>query len=133
VENAITEQRNIKGIGLQSPTAIYSLASTNSKSLKTYEQGTVLNYKSFTSDWYEAVVYINGKKTTGYIHTSHTESINAENESINGIAAKSPTKAYALASRNAKVIEDYNKPHQLELSTFSPNWFSTKVYSGGEY
>lgn len=132
VENALAAQASFKGIGLKSPTAIYSRASTSSKSLKTYAQGTVLSYKTFTSKWYETSVYINGKKTTGYIHTSHIEGLSASSESIKGVALKNPTKVYALASKNAKVLKNFSKPDQLELKTFSPNWLTVKVKVSGK-
>src|SRR5690625_6398559 len=38
--------------------------------MKSYNQGTELKLKTFTNSWYEATVYINGKKYTGYINKS---------------------------------------------------------------
>ncbi|WKA54027.1 SH3 domain-containing protein [Planococcus shixiaomingii] len=132
VENALDTQTALKGIGLQSPTIIYSRASANSKPLKTYAQGSVLNFKTLTSKWYETSVYVNGKKTTGFIYTSHIEGLSAASEAIKGVALKNPTNVYALASKNAKVLKTYSKPDQLELKTFSPNWLSMKVYVSGK-
>ncbi|WP_281258865.1 SH3 domain-containing protein [Planomicrobium soli] len=132
VEDALEQQTSLKGIGLKSPTAIYSRASINSKQLKTYAAGAILSYKTFTSQWYQATIYLNGVKTIGYIHTSHTEGINNGSESLNGVALKTPTNVYALASRNAKVLTTYSKPNQFALETFSPNWFKTKVTVNGK-
>ncbi|MDN7241740.1 SH3 domain-containing protein [Planococcus sp. N028] len=132
VENALDTQTALKGIGLQNPTTIYSRASANSKPLKTYAQGRVLSFKTLTSKWYETSVYVNGKKTTGFIHTSHIEGLSTVSEAIKGVALKNPTNVYALASKNAKVLKTFSKPDQLELKTFSPNWLSLKVNVSGK-
>ncbi|TWT03569.1 SH3 domain-containing protein [Planomicrobium sp. CPCC 101079] len=132
VENAVDKQIESKGIGLKSPTAIYSRASANSKTLKTYAQGAILSYKTLTSKWYETTVSINGKKTTGYIHTSHIEKLSAASKSVKGVALKTPTKIYALASKNAKVLKTYSKPDQLEIKKLSRNWYTVKIKISGK-
>ena len=42
--------------------------STASKVLKSYNAGTVLKYRPYNSNWYEATVYVNGKKQQGFIY-----------------------------------------------------------------
>src|SRR5699024_290261 len=68
VELPVEKQEILNGIATKSPTKVYSNASTNSKTLKSYSQGKVLKYKTFIGDWYEATVYVNGKYIKGYIH-----------------------------------------------------------------
>lgn len=132
VESVVENQENLKGIGLQSSTAIYSKASLNSKKLKTYPQGTILSYKTFSSNWYEAVVYVNGKKTIGYIHVKHTEGLLGTSQSLEGISLASPTRVYSKASRNASVLKSYPSKRYLVFKTLSPNWYEAKVMINGK-
>lgn len=132
VENVVKTQESAKGIGLKSPTTVYSRASTSSSKLKSYAQGSILNYKTFSPNWFEAVVYINGRRTTGYIHNSHLESIYSTSKSLDGVALKSPTNVYSRASRSSKVLKSYKKPALLKFQTFSPNWYKATVYISGK-
>jgi beta-N-acetylglucosaminidase len=132
VENAAKTQESAKGIGLKSPTVVYSRASTGSPGLKSYPQGTILNYKTFSPNWYEAVVYIKGKRTAGYIHSSHLESIYGTSQSLDGVALKNPTNVYSSAARSSKVLKTYKKPNLLKFQTFSPNWYTATVYISGK-
>ncbi|MFD1706498.1 N-acetylmuramoyl-L-alanine amidase [Siminovitchia sediminis] len=75
VENAGKKHKTIKGAAMKSSTHVYSKASRGSKILKSYKFGHGLIYRTFTSDWYEATVYVNGKKYTGYIHKSDVTSL----------------------------------------------------------
>ena len=132
VEVPVKNQINLKGIGLKSPTTVYASASTNSTKLKSYSQGTVLYYKTFSSKWYEAKVYLNGKPTTGYIHVSHVEEIYDSHKTLKGLASKSPTKVYARASQGASVLKTYSRNSFLKYETFSPNWYRATVYVNGK-
>ena len=71
VENVVTKSKTVRGVAVNSPTRVYSKASTSSKTLKSYSFGKGLTYRTFTDSWYEATVYVNGKPTTGYIHKNH--------------------------------------------------------------
>ncbi|PWA12882.1 hypothetical protein DCC39_03155 [Pueribacillus theae] len=64
----VSSQQSEKGIGLKSPTRVYSSLSTSSEILKSYSQGSILKYRTYTDNWYEATVYIDGKPKIGYIH-----------------------------------------------------------------
>ena len=132
VDNAVKVQDSLKGIGLKSPTTVYSHASTGSKKLKSYAQGTILNYQTFSSNWYQAKVYINGKPTTGYIHTSHVEGLYQSQKSLDGVALKTPTNVYGAASKNAAILTKYTKGNLVLFITLSPNWFQTQVSVNGK-
>ncbi|WP_430790314.1 SH3 domain-containing protein [Virgibacillus flavescens] len=132
VENAVKDQTNLRGIGLTNPTTVYAQASTGSNALKSYASGTILSYNTFTSDWYEAKVYIDGKPTTGYIHVSHTEEVYDANKTIKGLSSASPTNIYSKASKSSSVLKDYPKNQILKFETFSPNWYSARVYVNGK-
>ena len=94
VENAVSTQQSLKGIGLQNPTTIYANASTGSKKLKSYSQGSLLSYKTFSKNWYETGVYINGKKNVGYIHKSHVEDAVNAGKALEGIGLKSSFNSF---------------------------------------
>ncbi|GAA5415815.1 hypothetical protein Pryu01_00847 [Paraliobacillus ryukyuensis] len=132
VENLLDKQQSLKGIGTKRPTKVYSKASTNSSSLKSYDQGSVLYYKTFSADWYEAIVYINGKATNGYIHKNDVENITDTPESLQGVALKSPTNIYTKASTSSKILKNYNEGKVLQYKTFTSGWYEALVYINGK-
>ncbi len=75
VENIVTNQVTVRGVAVNSPTRVYSKASTSASTLKSYSFGRALIYRTFTDSWYEATVYVNGKPSTGYIHKSHVVNV----------------------------------------------------------
>src|SRR5699024_11084721 len=114
VENSIdTSQQNIKGIALNAKTIVYSRASTSSAKLKSYDAGTILTYKTFSKNWYEAIVYIKGKATTGYIHKSHVEDAVNAGKALEGIGLKSSTNVYQRASKQSPILKGYPKGSYL--------------------
>lgn len=134
VDNVTREETSLSGIALKSPTKIYKRASTNAGAHKSYEQGTVLKYKSLSKQWFEAVVYVNGKRQVGYIHNNDVENTVANQEQIEVWALKTPTNVYNRASRNATVIRNnYKKGQMLNVKTLSKNWYEAKVSYNGKW
>lgn len=132
VENVLTSnQESLKGIGLANPTAVYTSASTTSKKLKSYAEGTILIYRTFSSEWYEATVYVNGKRTTGYIFNKDVEGLYDKNEVVYGVSLKAMS-VYSKASKKASVLRSYPKTHHLKFKTFSPNWYEATVILNGK-
>ncbi|GGH76548.1 N-acetylmuramoyl-L-alanine amidase [Pullulanibacillus pueri] len=132
VEVPTTSQKTLKGIGTKSSTKVYSKASTGSKVLKSYAQGSTLKYKTFTSDWYECTVYIKGKATTGYINKNDVEAPTTNQKALKGIGTKSPTKVYSKASTGSKVLKSYVQGSTLKYKTFTSNWYECTVYIKGK-
>src|SRR5690606_34554972 len=64
IEIAMTERKSLSGVSLENKTNVYRNPSTSSEVLKTYSQGAILKYQTFSSDWYKATVYVNGVKHT---------------------------------------------------------------------
>ncbi|WP_062108548.1 SH3 domain-containing protein [Bacillus niameyensis] len=127
IDNSVTPQVGVKGIALLESTAVYSQASTKASQLKKYPAGTVLSYKTFASNWYEAKVYINGKPTTGYIHADHVEGLLEQKQTEQGRATKNPTTIYAKASKHANVLLNVKQHSVLTATTYSPSWFETTI------
>ncbi|WP_077597018.1 SH3 domain-containing protein [Oceanobacillus kimchii] len=132
VENAPEEQKPLEGIGLKNPTNVYQKASSDSKVLKSYDQGHLLKYRSFTSEWYITTVYIGGKPQTGYIHVNDVENAPEEQKPLEGIGLKNPTNVYQKASSDSKVLKSYDQGHLLKYRSFTSEWYITTVYIGGK-
>jgi mannosyl-glycoprotein endo-beta-N-acetylglucosaminidase len=133
VENAVDNPQSLSGIGLKSPTVVYAGASTDTKKLKSYAAGSILKYETFLSGWYRATIYVNGKRTYGYIATSHTEGLlTQEQQSLDARALKSPTYIYSKASKSASSLKSYRQDTILNVRTLSPNWFEVTVYIDGK-
>jgi len=128
VENAVSDPVNLQGIALMKPTKVFSKATTNSTVLKSYKNGTILNFKTFTNNWYRAEVYISGIKHVGYIYKSHVETLYQNQTEMQGLAAKSPTNVYEKPSTDSKVIKTYKANNIIKFKTFSPNWYEATVY-----
>ncbi|MGM9920687.1 MAG: N-acetylmuramoyl-L-alanine amidase [Bhargavaea sp.] len=75
VTNVANPQTRIQGAAVKSRVYVYSRASRDSTSLKSYSFGSKLIYHSLIPGWYEATVYVNGKPRKGYIHASDTVSL----------------------------------------------------------
>src|SRR5699024_8464039 len=57
-----------EGNALLPNVSVYERPSKEAKSLKTYPYGTKLKYRTFSSNWYVATVYVDGVRHTGYIY-----------------------------------------------------------------
>ncbi|WP_082233330.1 SH3 domain-containing protein [Halobacillus massiliensis] len=121
-----------KGIGLEAPTHVFNETSTSSKKLKTYEQGTILQYRDFSPNWYEATVYLNSKPHIGFIAKSHVDNLKSDQEKISGLAAENQTIMYERASKQSNIVHVYDKNEILNIKTFSNNWFEAEAYINGQ-
>src|SRR5690625_3023382 len=133
VENAVKDQKTVRGVALKSNTHVYKSASTSSKSLKSYKQGTLLKYKTYTSDWYEATVKVNGDWKTGYIHKTHVEEPTRNQETFRGIALKSNTHVYAKPSTSSKKLKSYSQGSLLKYQTYTSDWYEATVKVNGKW
>ena len=129
VDTIFDEQQSVSGIGTQIPTKVFATPSTSSKVLKSYKQGHNLKYRTFSPNWYEATVYVNGKKQTGYIKKSHT---GTQNTTLSGYALKHSTVIYSNASTNSSKLKTYKKGTLLKYKAYNNNWFQATVYVNGK-
>ncbi|WP_234987489.1 SH3 domain-containing protein [Halolactibacillus halophilus] len=132
VENIdLSNQQLLRGIALNN-VKVHKTPSTSSSSLRSYKEGSVLLYKTFSSEWYEAYVILNGKGHTGYIHKKDVDNLeNTPSESLKGVALNK-TNVYVRASTNAPSLKSYSKGHLLYYKTFSSNWYEAKVFINGK-
>lgn len=124
--------KKMQGFASQNDTKVYSVARENSKILKSYSTGKVLKYTSFVSNWYQAVIYINSKKYTGYIYKDDVVNIDkSKSVTLNTVASKSRTNVYSQSSSGSSVIKSYSKGSVLKVQTFSSDWYKATVYKNG--
>ncbi|MCM3567386.1 glucosaminidase domain-containing protein [Neobacillus mesonae] len=131
VENITKSQSKFKGLALKNPTKIYLRAAKSSDVIKTYHQGSVLVYKTLTSEWYVCTVYINGKYETGYIKASDVENITNSQSKFKGIALKNPTNIYLRAAKSSDIIKTYHQGSVLVYKTLTSEWYVCTVYIKG--
>lgn len=133
IESIQSEQKNIKGYSLANPTKVYTQPTNNSNILKTYQLGKLLKYKSFTSGWYEATVYIKGEQYTGYIQANTVGSASISNTPVySGIALKKNTSVYESTNLNSASLKKYDQGKILKYSFYDSNWFKATVYINGK-
>ena len=132
VENAVTNQKALRGIATKNPTKVYRTASTTASALKSYANGSILSYRTFSTNWYQATVYVNGKNYTGYIYKKDVENAVTNQKALRGIATKNPTKVYRTASTTASALKSYANGSILSYRTFSTNWYQATVYVNGK-
>ncbi|WP_229675559.1 SH3 domain-containing protein [Halolactibacillus alkaliphilus] len=129
IEN--TSSESLRGVALNN-TSVYSRASTNAPVLRSYSQGHLLYYRTFSTNWYEAIVILNGTPRTGYINARDVETISSEQIDYTGYADSSPTRVYSRASRDSKVLRSYNKGQFLYFKSFSSSWYEAMVIINGK-
>lgn len=133
VENLLTDDVvSLQGIALQNPTFIYDKASTSSDILRSYSQGSILRYRTFSENWHMATVYLNGNRTTGFIHVEGTENLVGYEDPLQSIALKQPTNVYRSPAGDSNIIRSYNQGQLLYYRTFSENWYIATVYLNGK-
>ncbi|MBD7937197.1 N-acetylmuramoyl-L-alanine amidase [Cytobacillus sp. Sa5YUA1] len=122
---------NYRGVATASPTKVYADVSASSNVLKSYSSGSILKYRSYTDNWYEATVYVNGKATKGYINKKDVENSKNPQQSITG-TAQSEVTVYKKASTTSSVLKSYSKGSKIKYKTFTSNWHEVTVYVNGK-
>lgn len=132
VEEPVQNQEDLKGYAYNSKVYVYKTPSKKSGSLKSYNEGKLLYYKTYLNDWYEALVFVNGKATTGYIHKSDVIDENAEQKTLEGYANKDRVYVYENTSKSSKKLKGYDFNSKLLFKSFTRNWYEAVVFVNGE-
>lgn len=133
VENITGDIVSLEGIALKAKTNVYETTSTKANILRSYDEGSILKYKTLSSDWYLARVKYKGKWKSGYIHKSDVENITKERVAKEGIALRGQTNIYNKASKKAKTLKSYPEGSVLKYQTFSSDWYIARVRSNGKW
>ncbi|WP_306977679.1 M14 family metallopeptidase [Alkalibacillus salilacus] len=132
IEEPIQDQESLTGYASKEPTPIFAKPSLDSKAIKSYEKGHYLYYKTYLSNWYEAIVYVNGERKTGYIHKDHIEYPVDESVNLSGVATLNPTNVYTDPKRGSSILKDYDAGSVLYYETFLDDWYQAIVFVDGE-
>lgn len=89
-----------------------------------------MKFREFSKDWYQATVYVKGKKQTGYINKKDVAKTLNKLES--GYAKRNIVNVYTSTSRKSKVIKKYRYGSILKYRYYSPNWYIATVYVKGK-
>ncbi|MBM7543086.1 hypothetical protein JOE23_003365, partial [Amphibacillus cookii] len=123
----------LNGVALKDRTPVYSEQSTSSTVLRDYSQGTILLYQSLNSTWYQALVILNGVRTTGYIHRDDVETLDLSNQqSLQGLSKLNSTHVYSQPSTSSSTLRSYNAGRLLMYKTFSNEWYEAVVIINGQ-
>lgn len=128
VDTIISNPTNETGIALQIPTKIYTAPTTSAKVLKSYKQSQTLKFKTFSSNWYQATVIINGIKKVGYIHKPD---VGDKSRKLSGYALNSPTTIYTSPIKNTNKLKSYQKGTYLSYKYYNSDWFVATVIVNG--
>src|SRR5699024_3825913 len=131
VETFSDKQTTLNGLAAKSPTNVYQ-SPTKDKVLKSYKKGTILKYKTLTSEWVQATIKYNGEWVTGYIHVNDVETFPDKQTTQNGLAAKSPTNVYQSLTKD-KVLKSYKKGTILKYKTLTSEWVQATIKYYGEW
>src|SRR5690625_2276453 len=131
VETFSDKQTTLNGLAAKSPTNVYQ-SPTKDKVLKSYKKGTILKYKTLTSEWVQATIKYNGEWVTGYIHVNDVETFPDKQTTQNGLAAKSPTNVYQSLTKD-KVLKSYKKGTILKYKTLTSEWVQATIKYDGEW
>ncbi|MFG6114136.1 C39 family peptidase [Halobacillus sp. MO56] len=131
VEVPVKEQSKEKGISFNGSALVHAKPSKYSKKLKGYREGSVLQYKTYMKDWYQATVYINGERRTGYIHKSDVIDINSTQKDYRGVATRNRVYVYSSTSTQSKKVKGYDEGSILKFKSYTRNWHEATVYVNG--
>ncbi|USK41521.1 N-acetylmuramoyl-L-alanine amidase [Cytobacillus firmus] len=132
VEEPADPQIDLRGVVKNSKLNVYSKASASSNILKSYTEGSILKFQTYTTDWYQATVFVGGKAVTGYIQKDNIILPATSQTAKKGIVKTSRLNVYAKASNSSNVLKSYAEGSSLQFKTFTDDWYEATVYVGGK-
>jgi N-acetylmuramoyl-L-alanine amidase len=145
--DVLVEQQRLVGYGLVQPVHVYQSPKRNNGVLKSYNRGARLIYRTFSSQWHEATVIINGKTKTGYIHVNDVGPlapvvpaaqavpvpvVPVTLAPIKGVAISKLVSVYSTTSTNSTKLKTYSQGHVLLYRPFNSAWHEATVYVNGK-
>ncbi|MEK5066203.1 N-acetylmuramoyl-L-alanine amidase [Cytobacillus sp. FSL R5-0596] len=125
-------QELLQGIVKHSRLNVYSKVSNTSSSLKSYSEGSNVKYRTFTDNWYQTTVYVNGETRTGYIQKSDVIDSDAPQTDLRGLVKESRLNVYSKVSESSSILKSYSQGSIVRYKTFTDNWYITTVYVNGK-
>src|SRR5699024_3068245 len=132
VRNAIFNQEKLRGIAQKNKKNNRNNPTTKIKKITSIPIGTIMEYKTIFTNWYEVSIKVNGSMKTGYVHKKHVETAISNPESIKGVAIKSKTYIRTGASTKSAALTTVPKGEVLNLKTFSKYWYEVEIKVNGK-
>lgn len=133
LEDITETQTSMQKYGLKNPTKVYSSPSNSATTLKSYKQGHLLKFHTYTDSWYRTTVYVNGKANTGYIHKNDVGDVKPSSaQKLQGFAVGNKTNVYTNATSGSEVLKSYKPGSFLKFRSYSNEWFEATVYINGK-
>lgn len=129
VETIVTHPSAGSGFAAKIPTNVYASPSAKAKVIKTYKQGSPLQYHTFTSRWHEVTVVVSGKKMTGYVSKGD---VGDRNTQLSGYAVNNEAAVYSQPSVKSQKLKTYKKGTLLKYKVYNASWFQAVVYVNGK-
>ncbi len=127
-ENAKVNQETLRGVALNSPTNIRSAASTKSSVAFKKSIGTIFNYRTFTTHWYEVI----DGNIVGYVHKKHVENAAKKQTTSQGVALKQPTYLRTTPSTKSTALTTFSQGTVISYKNFNTHWNEVTVNLNGK-
>ena len=133
VERVESTPKSVQGVANLVNTPVYDRASKKSTIVRTYPRGSVLNYKTFSSDFYIAKIWSNNNWRDVYIHKNDVNNATQNVLHLKGVALKQSTPVYPMASTGATPLRTYNQGVELSYHTFIDGWYKAKIWRNSKW
>ncbi|MED4130204.1 N-acetylmuramoyl-L-alanine amidase [Shouchella miscanthi] len=131
VDPLLGEEISQQNYALKQPTQVYTNPTRSGEVLRGYQAGHLLQYRTYSSTWHIATVYINGEPKTGYIHADDVGP--RENIRLRGVASLQPTSVYSETSKDSAILRSYSQGHLLEFRPYNSEWYEATVSINGKW
>ena len=124
--------KKLRGIAIAKQTNVYSNTNRNSKILKTYKPGDILEFYYYDNNWFITAISINGNTQFGFIHSKDVETAVSPAKQVKQVVPKQTIYAYETASTQSKKLKSYSYGQILTLRTFTSSWYEISVNINGK-
>src|SRR5699024_3476256 len=99
-----SKKPSFTGYAQLAKTSVYSTTSLTSKTLKSYDAGSVLKSRPYTDQCYEVMCILKRKNESGCMYKEH---VGHNLPTLRGYASKKATNVYNITSRRSSVLNSY--------------------------
>lgn len=124
---------SIEGVAKQAYTPVYDRASTKSNVVRTYQEGSILSYKTFSANFYQAKIWSNNDWRDVYISKKDVQNAPTNVTHLKGIAIRSSTPVYPIASTNSTPVRTYSQGVELSYHTYIDGWYKAKIWRDNKW
>lgn len=100
----VENKEKLRGIAIAKPTNVYSNTDRNSKIVKTYKPGDILEFYNYDNNWFITTISMNGSTQFGFIHSKDVETAVSPTKQVKQVVPKQTIYAYETASTQSKKL-----------------------------